>query len=127
MFSNLLIVVNLSLKEFCKCTTDDLHGPYWYGYQRSWVNSKDMIQASGFSKNRIAHVSWYIGKTLKIKDDSLRDRSLSWTLWQIANHLYISLAFLGMLMNFFDIICTSFKDISYLITTSNSGLQLGRT
>lgn len=21
-------------KEFCKCTTGDLHGPYWYGYQR---------------------------------------------------------------------------------------------
>lgn len=46
-------------KEFCKCTTGDLHGPYWYGYQRSNGKLK----------------SWYIGKTLKLEDDVTSDRS----------------------------------------------------
>lgn len=39
-------------KEFCKCVNGDLHGPYWYGYQRLGGKLK----------------SWYIGKTLKLKD-----------------------------------------------------------
>lgn len=42
-------------KEQCRCSvTGDLHGPYWYGYQRQGGKLK----------------SWYVGKVLKTADSS---------------------------------------------------------
>lgn len=41
-------------KPNCKCADGDLHGPYWYGYQRHEGKVR----------------SWYVGKTFKRKADS---------------------------------------------------------
>jgi len=40
-------------KERCKCTRGQLHGPYWYAYQRQGEKFK----------------STYIGKTLKLPEE----------------------------------------------------------